>query len=496
MRPRVRSSRAYGAPLNHDKDAKAPRARPVFILPALTGTDAPPPRTLIFWAASLLLCFVTIDTPATAQQPAQEQSAPVPQAIEATAETNTDDDIRQRLDRIYDQIEGLSAVEVAVSEGVVTLSGEVRDQEGSQQVEEIALRVRGVVAVQNDTTASVDVGERVSPFFRRANALTQQAIGAAPLILLALVAFALIAAFGWWIASWSRFWRRLSPNPFVGELLAQAIRVTGFIVALIVALNLVGATTFIGTILGGAGVIGLALGFAVRDSLENYISSIMLSLRQPFRANDHVVIDGDEGKVVRLTSRATILMTLDGNHLRIPNATVFKAVILNYTRNPQRRLTFELGVDAQDDPLDAIGVGVQALCDLPFSLDTPLPAGIIVSVGDSNIVLQFSAWIDQDKTDFLKGRSQAIRATKQAIETAGFTLPEPIYRLRIDEMPGATPLPKRSDVKSLDTPARPARSTVAEAASVEPDDYLDDTISAERRQTPEDDLLNPQRPVE
>src|SRR3546814_6970546 len=87
----------------------------------------------------------------------------------------------------------------------------------------------------------------------------------------------------------------------------------------------------------------------------------MLSLRQPFRANDHVVIEGHEGRVVRLTSRATILMTLEGNHLRIPNSTVFKAVILNYTRNPERRFDFELGIDANDDPVDGMAVGLRAI---------------------------------------------------------------------------------------------------------------------------------------
>src|SRR3546814_11904518 len=85
----------------------------------------------------------------------------------------------------------------------------------------------------------------------------------------------------------------------------------------------------------------ISIGFAIRDTVDNYVASLMLSLRQPFRANDHVVIEGHEGRVVRLTSRATILMTLEGNHLRIPNSTVFKAVILNYPRNPERRFDFE-----------------------------------------------------------------------------------------------------------------------------------------------------------
>tara|TARA_R110002124_G_scaffold8754_6_gene46018 strand:- start:52 stop:822 length:771 start_codon:yes stop_codon:yes gene_type:complete len=255
-----------------------------------------------------------------------------------------------------------------------------------------------------------------------------------------------------------------------------------------------------GTVLGGAGVIGLAIGFAVRDALENYISSIMLSLRQPFRANDHVVIDGQEGKVVRLTSRATVLMTLDGNHLRIPNTIVFKAVILNYTRNPERRLEFELGVDAEDDPESAICTGVEALAALDFILTEPAPSGLIVAVGDSNIVLKFMAWIDQGEADFLKARSRSIRAAKMAIEAAGFTLPEPIYRLRVDQFPNlakATPAPARRQPAPPATP-RPTRTAAApaEEMSVRPDVHIDETIEAERRGASEEDLLSTERPIE
>ena len=184
--------------------------------------------------------------------------------------------------------------------------------------------------------------------------------------------------------------------------------------------------------LGGAGVIGIAVGFAVKDTIENYIASLMLSIRQPFRARDQVVINGQEGIVVRLTSRATILMTLDGNQLRIPNAEVFKGTILNYTKNPERRFTFELGVDANDDPLAAIKVGLDAIDTLAFVLEEPKAIAVITNVGDSNIVLEFQVWVDQSETDFAKARSIAIRETKHALENEGFSLPEPIYRLRFN----------------------------------------------------------------
>ena len=204
------------------------------------------------------------------------------------------------------------------------------------------------------------------------------------------------------------------------------------IIGLILALSFLGAEAIIGTLLGGAGVIGIAVGFAVKDTIENYIASLMLSIRQPFRARDYVDINGQEGVIVRLTSRATILMTADGNQLRIPNSEVFKATIVNFTKNPERRFTFKLGVDANDDPLAAIKVGLDAINELNFILTDPKAVAIIDEVGDSNIILEFQAWVNQTDTDLLKARSIAIREAKHALENNGFSLPEPIYRMRFN----------------------------------------------------------------
>ncbi len=435
--------------------------------------------------------------PGQAQTVETVQDAPL---IRTQSDAQSDAAIAERLRRIYGELDALSSVQVRVAEGVVTLDGALPERDDLDRAEQIANRVEGVVAVRNDIETSVDVGERVSPFLQKLTALFRSAINSAPLLLLGGLVLAAFVVLGWWLASFKLFWRRLTPNPFVGDLLAQAIRVASVVVGVVLALNLVGATALMGTVLGGAGVLGLAIGFAVRDALENYISSIMLSLRQPFRANDHVVIDGQEGKVVRLTSRATVLMTLDGNHLRIPNAIVFKAVILNYTRNPERRLEFELGVDAEDDPESAICTGVAALAALDFILTDPAPGGLIVTVGDSNIVLKFTAWINQDDADFLKARSRAIRAAKMAVEAAGFTLPEPIYRLRIDQFPELARAGTAASVPGTKPPVAPspARPEVApnEPMSVRPDVHLDKTIAAERRVSPDEDLLSTARPIE
>lgn len=353
--------------------------------------------------------------------------------IETTPNPQKDNDIRQRINGIFSEIEGLQAVTVSVSQGVVTLAGETANEKKAQQAINLTNRLTDVVTVDDNINRTLDVQENVSTVYQGLKAQLENLVKALPLLLVGVVIFALVTWFGSWLSNRKRMWQRLTPNPFVAELLSQTVKVIFIIFGLILGLSLIGAETILGTLLGGAGVIGIAVGFAVKDTIENYIASLMLSIRQPFRARDQVVINGQEGIVVRLTSRATILMTLDGNQLRIPNAEVFKGTILNYTKNPERRFTFELGVDANDDPLAAIKVGLDAIGTLAFVLEEPKAIAVITNVGDSNIVLEFQVWVDQSETDFAKARSIAIRETKHALENEGFSLPEPIYRLRFND---------------------------------------------------------------
>lgn len=426
------------------------------------------------------------------------------QLIEAVREQPADEDIAERIRSIFDQIEALQTVEVVVREGVVKLSGSVANENQAQRALDLAIRLEGVVTVNDEIERTLGVQDNVMPLVDQLKSGLYSYTRALPLFVVALVIFLMIAYAGHLLAKWTSVLRRLAPNPFLAQLMAQAIRVLGIIIGLIVALNLIGATALMGAILGGAGVLGLAIGFAVRDTMENYISSIMLSLRQPFRANDHVVIGDHEGKVMRLTSRATVLMTLDGNHLRIPNSTVFKGVILNYTRNPERRFDFELGVDAADDPVAAMKTGLDAINKLDFVLDDPEPTAIITAVGDSNIVIRFMGWVNQSQSDFGKARSLAIRAAKTVLEDEGFTLPEPIYRLRFDQ-----PLPQQVEDALAETTrtadSAPEQSQKSASSSVElhdssldvsPDTHLEEKVNDERAADSEGDLLDQNRPIE
>ncbi|MDO5768611.1 MAG: mechanosensitive ion channel [Psychrobacter sp.] len=386
-------------------------------------------------------------------------------AIETKPAPQKDADIRARITGIFSEIEGLQTVTVRVNKGVVTLGGEVPNEKKAQQAINLANRLNDVVTVDDNISRTLDVQDNVSTVYNSLKAQFKTFLKAAPLLLIALVIFGLVAWFGAWLSRREALWQRLTPNPFVAELLAQSIKVIFIILGLILGLSLVGAEAIIGTLLGGAGVIGIAVGFAVKDTIENYIASLMLSVRQPFRARDQVDINGREGIVVRLTSRATILMTLDGNQLRIPNSEVFKGTILNYTKNPERRFTFKLGVDANDDPLAAIKVGIDAIRALDFVLEQPKSIAVIDSVGDSNIILQFQVWVDQSKTDFAKARSIAIRETKHALENHGFSLPEPIYRLRFDPALEAVMKQGKAQETQAITPSLPFSPSISSMPS-------------------------------
>lgn len=463
--------------------------------------------------AALALIFAAA-SPAAAILPALPEPAPSEAAaaaspastIDNTQRAGDDERIAARIRGILGELPAFGDVDVAVSQGVVRLSGTVPAQGDIARAEAIAGRVAGVVTVESSLERDVSLAAQAGGI-GALRAELDGLVAMLPLLALALAVWAVIAAFGYLVARVATLWGKLAPNSFLKDLIASAIRFVFIVGGLVVALDILGASALLGAVLGGAGVVGLALGFALRDTIENYVASLMLSLRQPFRANDWVRIDDLEGRVIRLTSRATILMTLDGNHLRIPNGQVFRAVITNFTRNPQRRFQFDLGVDADDDALAASRLGRETLAGLPFVLDQPPTEGRIVEVGDSNVVIRFLGWIDQTQTDWWKAQSRAIPAVKQALETAGFGMPEPIYRLRFDPRSASVPLvdphgespspERRADARAKSTPAPTAP---ADHEDVRPADEIERMVASERMTGggggQEKDLLDHARPVE
>nr|WP_323779329.1 mechanosensitive ion channel family protein [Amylibacter sp.] len=406
-------------------------------------------------------------------------------AVEDSAET--DAAIAVRIRDILEELKDYSKVSVTVSNGIVLLRGTTLDGASVIKVGDLVSRVEGVVAVENRVTESTDLIERLDPLLDRFADRMARTIAYLPLLLVAITAFLLVSALGILLARMKQPWDRLAPNMFIADIYRQILRLIFIIAGVVVALDILNATALLSTILGAAGIIGLAIGFAVRDTVENFIASIMLSIRQPFRPNDSIEINGDEGMVIRLTSRATILLSFDGNHIRIPNSTVFKSRILNYSRNAERRFVIDFGVASDTDLTSAREVALSALNNLPFVIDTPAANVWVHGLGDSTITLRCAGWVDQRESSLVLAKGEAIQVIKTALETAGVEMPEPSYRLLTDS---AAPAQKHKQ-----TPPQKKIETVA-LEDVRADAALDDIVNEERDAQQDSDLLTRKAPEE
>lgn len=416
-------------------------------------------------------------------------------AVEDSA--TTDAAIATRIRNILAQLDGYGDVTVIVSSGIVTLRGTTLDADVAARLNELVGRVQGVVAIENKVVETTDLVERLDPAVERFRNRMSQAVAFLPLLTVAVLVFACIITIGWLIAKAKYPWDRLAPNAFIASLYRQLVMIFFTIAGLVISLDVLNATALLSTILGAAGIIGLAIGFAVRDTVENYIASIMLSIRQPFAPNDSVEINGDEGKVIRLTSRATILLSFDGNHIRIPNSTVFKSRIVNYSRNVERRFKFEIGVDAADADLSMLRhLAEETVAGMAFTLTRPAPSTWIDRIGDGAIIMIVTGWIDQRETSLALAKGEAIRQVMAAIDAAGFDMPNTTYRLELPDIPvfrGETQLAK--DAKPKAAPPKPPSAIPAPGPIVEDDvatteGELDRIVDAERKDPDTPDLLD------
>ncbi|MEL6701836.1 MAG: mechanosensitive ion channel domain-containing protein, partial [Pseudomonadota bacterium] len=217
-------------------------------------------------------------------------------------------------------------------------------------------------------------------------------------------------------------------------------------------------------------------------------------------------INGDEGLVIRLTSRATILLSFDGNHIRIPNATVFKSRIVNYTRNPERRFLFEIGVASDADLATVRQLAQEVISDLPFALVDPAPLTWIDRIGDGAIFLTVTGWIDQRETNLLLAKGEALRKVKAAVEAAGVEVPDTTYRITFgNSLPGSgTALVAEDNGRVPDAGGAKTPDLAKAQAAIEVNDTtqdataqsLDKIVADERADADKPDLLRENAPEE
>jgi small-conductance mechanosensitive channel len=435
---------------------------------------------------------VRADSPAvSAPSASRPDTADAPEPV-SVQRAIADERTRSDLQALFDRIPSLSGITVSVDAGVVRLEGIVVEPEARAQAARLAESMDDVRFVDNRIGESTSLEEQLRPTWARLRELMYGTLAKLPLLVVAIVIVALAAVAGSLLARWRGPSILQARNPFLQGLIRRALQAAIVVFGLLLALDLLGATALVGAVVGTAGLAGLAVGLAFKDIAENYLAGTLLALRQPFAQNDQIQVGTFEGKVVRLTPRETILMTADGNHVRLPNAMIFRSPLVNFTRNPLRRFEFEAGIGTGDDLVRARDVGVAALLATEGVLREPPPQVLVTALGDSTVTVSFSGWLDQHRTEYLRVRSEAIRMVKTRLEASGLTMPSPEFLV---EMHG-----EQGDAISSDVPPRvagalrtgrtaPAAATHG-ASDVSVDRTLDEQIAADRRHADEADLLD------
>jgi small-conductance mechanosensitive channel len=220
----------------------------------------------------------------------------------------------------------------------------------------------------------------------------------------------------------------------MGEILAEfatrMVKIILYVFVIGTALAFLGIE--IGTALVSVSVVlGFVLGFALGDTLSNIASGFMVAITKPFKAGDYVEVNGESGVVKNVGISVTELDTLDNKHVIIPNKSVWGSNIVNYTKNPLRRVDMEMGVGYGDD-LDLV---IKTTMDLIKSdnrvLSEPGPQVAVKEFADSAVILVIRPWVKTaDYWDFYFDFQKAM---KEAYDKTGINIPYPQMDVHLDK---------------------------------------------------------------
>jgi small-conductance mechanosensitive channel len=405
--------------------------------------------------------------------------------------------IDKRLTRILEATGWFADIDVQVEEGIVFLDGRTEAADYRVWAGNLASKTRDVVAVVNRIEVAPRSPWNLAPALGELQTLWERTLLRLPRFGLGLLILLLTGVAAWLVASGARrlIGRRL--NPLLRDMAARVLSIFVFLLGLYLVLQVAGLSRLAATILGGTGLAGLVAGIAFRDILENYLSSILISIRNPFRVGDLVEIAEHTGIVQRVTTRGTVLMNLDGNHVQIPNATVYKSIIRNYTANPSRREAFEVGIGFENKTSLAQEVAREVLNGHPAVLKDPEALVLVDRLGSATVNLKAYFWYDGSIHNGPKIKSSLIRLVKRAFEERGISMPDEAREVLFPEgvpvrMLEAVPAGRPEESREMPSPpvdGPEAISTEAEGELTSEDGYLRE--QARKSRIPEEgpDLL-------
>tara|TARA_B100001013_G_scaffold63406_1_gene33169 strand:+ start:272 stop:1111 length:840 start_codon:yes stop_codon:yes gene_type:complete len=232
---------------------------------------------------------------------------------------------------------------------------------------------------------------------------------------------------GWWIAGRTQYLvrRGLDRVPRIDDtlkpFLSSSVRYFVIVITFVAVLAEFGVqTTSIIAVLGAA---GLAIGLALQGTLQNIAAGIMLLVLRPFRVGEYIDAGGVSGTIDAINLFTTDMTTYDGIYRSVPNAELWNRNILNYSRNPTRRLDIPVGIAYEDDVEQALDLLLSHLSQDTRVLPDPEPQVLVTGLGDSSVDLTLRCWTS--RTDFWPLRFELNKKVKLWLDAAGISIPFP-----------------------------------------------------------------------
>ncbi len=369
-----------------------------------------------------LLAQATEEERTTEATTSDQPEAPDKVDVQPTAR---DDEIAKRLLDILQATEWFKAADVAVTDGVVFLRGEALKEDYRRWATDLARNTQDVAAVVNRMTILQRSVWDLSPALAEVRTLAASVVQSLPLLLFGAIVLLLswpTAVAAQRTSSW--LLKKRVTNPLLRGVLSKAMMLPVILFGVYLVLRVSGLTQLALTVLGGTGIAGLIIGIAFRDIAENFLASILISTQNPFRSGDLIQVNEHIGFVQQVTTRGTLLMTFDGNHVQIPNATIYKSTITNLTANPNRRVDFVVGIGYDDSISKAQKIIKEVVDNHPRLLSEPQSRVVLDELGSATVNLKVYIWLDATKDAPDAVRSSVMRIVKQALLREGISLPD------------------------------------------------------------------------
>ena len=223
----------------------------------------------------------------------------------------------------------------------------------------------------------------------------------------------------------------------------QAVLLRRFSQYLVVSLFTVAALHQLGfnlsVLLGAAGILSVAVGFASQTSASNLVSGLFLIAERPFSIEDVIQVGGTTGEVLSIDLLSVKLRTFDNLYVRIPNETLIKSEVRTLTKFPIRRMDLQIGIAYKDDVQRVRELLFEVADRNPLCLDEPKPQFFFQGFGDSAVLMQFSPWAL--KADYLNLKNVLQEEIKRAFDDNGIEIPFPHRSLYVGSV--TEPFPVR-----------------------------------------------------